>query len=140
MDEGRKLYAIKNWSDEYDISEGIPSGEMVNNAYEADSFFSNATVETVFSDTEIEAEVQWAWEFDWYDGGIVLIDEEGNEIPTQIITELSVVPKFRSRFVFKANIPALGYKSYIVKQVKCLKIMDIILFLVFLIGILNLRI
>lgn len=69
-------------------------------------------------DTEIEAEVQWAWEFDWYDGGIVLIDEEGKEIPTQIITEFSVVPKFRSRFVFKANIPALGYKSYIVKQVK----------------------
>jgi len=69
-------------------------------------------------DTELEAEVQWAWEFDWYNGGIVLIDEAGNEIPTQIITELSVVPKFRSRFVFKAKIPAMGYRSYIVKQVE----------------------
>lgn len=67
-------------------------------------------------DTEIEAEVQWAWEFDWYDGGIVLIDEDGNETECQIIQELSVVPKFRSRFVFKADIPALGYKTYIVKQ------------------------
>lgn len=68
-------------------------------------------------DANIEAEVQWAWEFDWYNGGIMLEAEDGKEIPTQIITELSVVPKFRSRFVFNAKIPALGYRSYIVKQV-----------------------
>lgn len=52
IDEGRKLYAIKNWSDEYDISKGIPSGENVNNAYEADSFFANTKVKTVESDPE----------------------------------------------------------------------------------------
>ncbi len=68
------------------------------------------------ADTQIEAEVQWAWEFEWYNGGIVLEDEEGNEIECQIITELSVIPKFRSCFVFKAKIPPMGYKSYIVKQ------------------------
>ncbi|MDY3929361.1 MAG: glycoside hydrolase family 38 C-terminal domain-containing protein [Clostridia bacterium] len=70
------------------------------------------------ADTEIEAEVQWAWEFEWYDGGITLFDEEGRKIQCQIINELSVIPKFRSRFVFKAKIPALGYKTFIVKQTK----------------------
>ena len=64
----------------------------------------------------IEAEVQWAWEFDWYGGGITLVDEDGHEYKTQIITERSVVPRFRSRFVFEAELPALGYKSFIVKK------------------------
>ena len=64
----------------------------------------------------LEAEVQWAWEFDWYSGGIVLVDEKGEEYPTQIITERCVMPGFRSRFVFRAEIPPLGYKSFIVKQ------------------------
>ena len=67
-------------------------------------------------DGEIEAEVQWAWEFDWYDGGIELADSDGNIVPCQIIDELSVIPKFRSRFVFKAKIPPLGYKCFVVKQ------------------------
>ena len=68
------------------------------------------------AETEVEAEVQWAWEFDWYNGGIVLEDENGREIPCQIITEQCVVPKFRSRFVFRAELPPLGYRSYIVRQ------------------------
>jgi len=67
-------------------------------------------------DTEVEAEVQWAPEFEWYDGGIELIDEQGTVIPCQLIHTYSVVPRFRSRFVFKAKIPSLGYRSYIVKQ------------------------
>lgn len=65
---------------------------------------------------EIETEVQWAWEFGWYDGGIILIDSENNEYECQITEELSVIPKFRSRFIFKAKIPAYGYKTFIVKQ------------------------
>ncbi len=68
------------------------------------------------AETEIEAEVQWAPEFPWYDGGIELIDEQGNIIPCQLIHTLPVVPRFRSRFVFKAKLPSLGYRSYIVKQ------------------------
>lgn len=64
----------------------------------------------------IEAEVQWAWEFPWYEGGIELIDELGEKIPCQIIREKSVVPGFRSRFAFTAEIPALGYRSFIVKK------------------------
>ncbi len=67
-------------------------------------------------DGEIEAEVQWAWEFDWYDGGIMLTDSDNNEYECQIIEELPVVPRFRSRFIFKAKIPAYGYKSFVVKQ------------------------
>ena len=64
----------------------------------------------------IEAEVQWAHEFDWYDKGIDLYDEEGNIYPCQIIREKSVIPKFRSGFVFKGKIPAVGYKMYRVVQ------------------------
>lgn len=67
-------------------------------------------------DTYVEAEVQWAWEFDWYKGGIVLVDDNGCEYETQIISERSVIPGFRSRFVFKAELPALGYKTFAVKQ------------------------
>lgn len=64
----------------------------------------------------IEAEVQWAHEFEWYDKGIELCDEEGNRYPCQVIREKSVIPKFRSRFVFKGKIPAVGYKMYRVIQ------------------------
>ncbi len=64
----------------------------------------------------IEAEVQWAHEFDWYDKGIEVADEEGNRYPCQVIREKSVIPQFRSRFVFKGKIPSVGYKMYRVIQ------------------------
>lgn len=59
-----------------------------------------------------EAEVQWAHEFEWYDKGINLEDENGNRIDTQIIAEHSAIPRFRSRFIFKACIPPMGYKAF----------------------------
>jgi len=64
----------------------------------------------------IEAELQWAHEFDWYDKGICLQDQEGNVYPCQIIREKSVIPGFRSRFVFKGRIPSVGYKMFRVIQ------------------------
>lgn len=67
-------------------------------------------------ESEFEAEVQWAWEFPWYNGAISLEDADGNEIPCQLIAEKPVLPKFRSRFVFRAKLPALGYRSFIVRQ------------------------
>ena len=70
-------------------------------------------------DGYIEAEVQWAHEFEWYDGGIVLEDENGNRIDTQIIEEHSAIPRFRSRFIFKAKLPSLGYKCYKVIKNHC---------------------
>lgn len=66
----------------------------------------------------VEGEVQWAWEFDWYDGDICVIDDYGNEYVTQKILPRSVIPGFRSRFVFNAVIPALGYKVFRVCQKK----------------------
>ncbi len=64
----------------------------------------------------IEGEVQWAWEFPWYKGGIELVDAKGNIIKTQIVLEKSVIPGFRTRFAFAADIPALGYNVYAVRQ------------------------
>ena len=64
----------------------------------------------------LEAEVQWIWEFPWYFGGIELIDETGAVHPTQIVTERSKVPGFRSRFAFHAEIPAFGYRTYAVRK------------------------
>lgn len=64
----------------------------------------------------IEAEVQWLHEFPEYKGGIVLADEQGNEYPCQIVLERSVIDGFRSRFLFKASVPALGYKAFKVVQ------------------------
>ena len=64
-----------------------------------------------------EAEVQWAWEFPWYSGPIELEDEKGYIHSAQIIQTKSSIPGFRSRFVFKADIPAMGYRTYAVKQV-----------------------
>lgn len=59
-----------------------------------------------------EAEVQWAHEFDWYDKGITLEDENGNQIRTQIIAEHSAIPRFRSRFLLKAYVPPMGYRTF----------------------------
>lgn len=64
----------------------------------------------------LEAEVQWVHEFDWYNSGIALMDQAGNTYPCQVITAKSVIPRFRSRFVFKAQIPAMGYKMFKVVQ------------------------
>lgn len=69
-------------------------------------------------DTVLEAEVQWAWEFDWYRDGIVLEDSMGNQIPCQVIREQCVVPGFRSRFVFRVSFEGAGYQSFIVRQTK----------------------
>lgn len=64
----------------------------------------------------IEAETQWVHEFPWYDKEIVLEDSEGNKYECQIIRERSVIPRFRSRFLFKATIPSMGYKAFKVVQ------------------------
>lgn len=63
-------------------------------------------------DGYIEAEVQWVHEFPWYDKGILLMDEDGNRYECQIIRERSVIPRFRSRFLFKAKIPSIGYRAF----------------------------
>ena len=63
-------------------------------------------------DGYIEAEVQWVHEFPWYDKGILLEDSDGNRYDCQIIRERSVIPRFRSRFLFKASIPSMGYKAF----------------------------
>ena len=59
-----------------------------------------------------EAEVQWAHEFPWYDRGIALADAEGRTYPCQVIRERSVIPRFRSRFIFKADVPSVGYRAF----------------------------
>ena len=66
----------------------------------------------------IEAERQWAWEFDWYKGPLTVIDSDGKICPNQIIQELSVLPGFRSRFVFVADLPSLWYRTFFIRQEK----------------------
>lgn len=67
-------------------------------------------------DGYVEAEVQWVHEFPWYDQDIFLEDSEGARYECQIIRERSVIPRFRSRFLFKATIPSMGYKAFKVVQ------------------------
>ena len=64
----------------------------------------------------VEAETQWVHEHPWYDKDILLEDENGEKVYCQIIRERSVIPRFRSRFVFKTTIPAMGYKVFKVVQ------------------------
>lgn len=67
----------------------------------------------------VEAEVQWAWEFDWYQGAISLTDENGRDIPCQLIQPRTIIPGFRSRFVFKTEVPAMGWRTLRVRQKEC---------------------
>ncbi len=62
--------------------------------------------------TPVEGEMQWAWEFDWYEGPLRLTTLNGEELPVQVIQEYSALPGFRSRFLFRDTIPSLGYKVY----------------------------
>ncbi len=64
----------------------------------------------------VEAEVQWAHEFDWYDGEIALEDGDGVRIEAQVVREKSVIPRFRSRFLFPVEIPSMGYRALRVVQ------------------------
>ena len=61
-------------------------------------------------DGYVEAEVQWVHEFPWYSDGIALEDADGVRYPCQILREKSVIPRFRSRFLFRVSVPAMGYK------------------------------
>ena len=63
-------------------------------------------------DGYMEAEVQWGNEFPWYTKGIRLEDSDGTLYPCQVIREKSVLPGFRSRFIFRGKIPAVGYKVF----------------------------
>lgn len=63
-------------------------------------------------ETYVEAEVQWAWEYDWYKDGLALLTPDGDEIPVQIVREECVLPGFRSRFVFRTDLPACGYRTF----------------------------
>ncbi len=67
-------------------------------------------------DGYLEGEMQWLHEFPAYSGGIMLEDELGNQFPCQIILEKSVIKGFRSRVLFRAQIPAMGYKLFKVIQ------------------------
>lgn len=67
-------------------------------------------------DGYLEGELQWLHEFPAYSGGIVLEDCEGTTYPCQIITEKSVIPGFRTRVLFRAQIPPVGYKLFKVIQ------------------------
>ena len=64
----------------------------------------------------VEVEFQWAWEFDWYKGPLTVTDAAGNIYPSQVIQERCVLPGFRSRIVFRARIPSLGYKTFFVRK------------------------
>lgn len=67
-------------------------------------------------DTAVEAELQWAWEFGWYNGPLTVVNHQGTVIPCQIVKEISGLPRFRSRFVFRDTVPSLGYKVYYLQQ------------------------
>lgn len=73
----------------------------------------------------IEAEVQWAWEFPWYEGEITLFDEAGEEYPAQVIEARECIPGFRSRFVFSSEIPAMGYRVFRVRRQKASKVLPL---------------
>ena len=67
-------------------------------------------------DGYLEGEVQWLHEFPAYTDGIVLEDDQGKRYPCQTINEKSAIKGFRSRVLFKAQIPAMGYKLFKVIQ------------------------
>jgi alpha-mannosidase len=67
-------------------------------------------------ETPVEVEFQWAWEFDWYKGPLTVTDAAGNLYPCQVIQERSVLPGFRSRIVFTAKFPSLGYRTFFVRK------------------------
>lgn len=60
----------------------------------------------------LEAELQWCWEYDLYRGDITVTDDDGNELPCQIILERSTIPGFRTRVVFGGTVPPMGYAAY----------------------------
>ena len=60
----------------------------------------------------VEAEMQWQHEFPKYSKGLALEDQDGNIVDCSVILESSSIPGFRSRVVFKASIPAVGYKVF----------------------------
>ena len=61
---------------------------------------------------QVEAEAQWIWEFGWYEGPLCVEDETGHRYPCQHIQARECVPGFRSRFLFEAEVPPLGYRVY----------------------------
>lgn len=68
----------------------------------------------VAGEYEIESSAQWAWEFPWHRGGIRLRAEDGTEIPAQTLRSDAVIPGFRTRFTFRAELPAWGWRTFVI--------------------------
>jgi alpha-mannosidase len=92
-------FAIQRVTRSIDTSgEGFPLVVWNLNAFDAEAV--------------LEAELQWAWEFDWYKGPLSVTDSSGTVVPCQVIQEQSVLPGFRSRLAFRALVPSLGYRTF----------------------------
>ena len=63
---------------------------------------------------DVESSAQWAWEFPWHRGGVKLVAEDGTEIPAQTLRSDAVIPGFRTRFTFRAELPAWGWRSFVI--------------------------
>lgn len=87
----KQLYEIKNWSDEFDISQGIPSGETVKNEMRADTFYGSTSVNETASDVKTYSAT---YTYTWTEHIPEEKDAEGN-----IIHREKYIPHSRSKTV-----------------------------------------
>lgn len=114
-------YYTWNTSDEYDLSEGIPSGEAITNGYGADKWYGNVTI----GKHEVEKEYALSYDFAYHvyspiyavnaDGSPVY-DGEGNRVQIGTTDDVYHIPK-AYRVKRKASYYyVLGLNLYEIKQ------------------------
>lgn len=77
IDANQPAYAMSNFSSLFDLSQGIPSSEYIDNAYLADSWYANTNV---YART-VEKEYKWSMTYSWItDNGQYVEDTDANGI------------------------------------------------------------
>lgn len=93
IDANQPAYAMSNYSSEFDLSQGIPSSEYIDNAFLADRWYGNTNVYARTVEQEYKWSMTYSWQTDegWWENDK---DENGNDLGTQhwvpdIVTHVS---------------------------------------------------
>lgn len=93
IDANQPAYAMANYSAEFDLSQGIPSSEYIDNMYLADRWYGNTNVYARTVEQEYTWSMTYSWQTDegWWENDK---DENGNDLGTQhwvpdIVTHVS---------------------------------------------------
>lgn len=97
IDANQPAYAMSNYSDEFNLHDGIPSSEYIDNAFFADSWYGNTSVYARIISQSYTHNITYRWQIDqgYYQG----VDTDGDGIDDNQVWVDNIVPYSESRLL-----------------------------------------